>query len=408
MATRTAEATIKGYYYQFDTTILKLLDLVNDTDEVIIEGVEDIDINSTDETTIQCKYLSKPNFINSAVREPITLMLDHFVNPKTSNNYKYILYAHFENEIPGNEPIIDLKKLKEILTYKENKIEKHYEIEKGISDALLNSFLLQFNFLFGFEFYNQQAQVISKLKNIFNCSSFEADTLFYNNALRIIIDKAIQKGITNRKINKLDFLTTINCSQTLFNEWFIKLRSKSEYLKLVSQNLKSTSALRANKLKYIFIGKNILNSNNSELPIVSLIENLITKFYKANNSLRDAKVPTVILDCDLTEIRTIKKELINNKIIFNDGFEEIQFSNFVFNKEPIINTTKNGLKISKSSYQLRILSKETFEKNFVEINEPSVYFYFSNENNILKFSSGQFFDIKHCNNLKDINKLLTI
>ena len=80
MATRSAEATIKGYYYQFDTSILKLLELANDDDEITIEGIEDIDINSTDETTIQCKYLSKPNFINSAVREPISLMLDHFVN----------------------------------------------------------------------------------------------------------------------------------------------------------------------------------------------------------------------------------------------------------------------------------------------------------------------------------------
>jgi len=94
MTTRAADATIKGYYYQFDTSILKLLELRANTDSITIEGIEDIDINmATDATTIQCKYLSKPRFINSAVREPITLMLDHFVNPSTPNNYNYVLYA---------------------------------------------------------------------------------------------------------------------------------------------------------------------------------------------------------------------------------------------------------------------------------------------------------------------------
>lgn len=408
MATRSAEATIKGYYYQFDTSILKLLELTKDDDLITIEGIEDIDINSTDETTIQCKYLSKPNFINSAVREPIILMLDHFINPKTSNTFNYVLYAHFENETPGNEPKIDLKKLKEILTYKEKKIEKHYEIEKSISDAQLNSFLLQFKFVFGIEFYKQQSIVINKLKVLFNCTEFEADSLYYNNSLRIVIDKAIKKGLPNRTITKKEFLTEIDCSQRLFNEWFIKLRSKNEYLKLVSGNLKFTKALVPNKTKYIYIGQDILDSDNSELPLINFIENLISKYYKLNTSLRDSKPLTLILDTDNVKLKAIKEELIHNEILFNDGYEEISYSNFVFNKEPIINTTKNGIKLSKSSYLVKIISKQTFVINMTDINPPSVYLYFSKEDNLLKFSSGQYFDIKHCSNLKEIHKLLTI
>lgn len=178
MTTRAADATIKGYYYQFDTSILKLLELPTDSDSVIIEGIEDIDITTaTDTTTVQCKYLSKPTFINSAVRAPITLMLNHFTNPATPNNLKYILYAHFESETSGSEPTIDLTRLKEILTYTEKKVKKHYEIEMDISDSVLNTFLSQFKLTFGTEFYTQQKQVIDKLKSKFNCSEFEADTL---------------------------------------------------------------------------------------------------------------------------------------------------------------------------------------------------------------------------------------
>ena len=108
MASRAADATIKGYYYQFDTSILKLIELATDADSIVVEGIEDIDVNTaTDLNTIQCKYLSKPKFINSAVREPITLMLDHFVSLTTANNLTYTLYAHFQNETPGTEPLID-------------------------------------------------------------------------------------------------------------------------------------------------------------------------------------------------------------------------------------------------------------------------------------------------------------
>ncbi len=407
MATREAFATIKGYYYQFDKSILKLLELQSDSESIVVEGIEDIDIKTaTDETTVQCKYLSKPRFINSAVREPIILMLDHFINPNTPNNIKYNLYAHFENETPGNEPIIDLPKLKEILTYFEKKVERHYEIEKNIADGTLNAFLLQFKFQFGFEFYAQQQKVIEKLRTKFNCSVFEADTLYYNNALRIVIDKSIQKDIAQREISKTEFIHSIDCSKRLFNEWFIRLRSKKEYFRLIAQNLKSTRTFEPSRVKYIFIGKNIIDADNSELPLSSFIENLIGKYFKLNSSLRDSKPITFILDCERSTLLTLKRALIDNEIIFNDGYEEIKFSTHIFNKEPIINKSVNGTKIIKASYLLRIVSKETFIQNISHINSPSSFLIFSNENIINRFSSGQLFDIKYCDDLKDVHKLL--
>lgn len=45
MGDRSAIDTIKGYFYQFDYTILSLLKLSQDTDAITIEGIEDIDIS---------------------------------------------------------------------------------------------------------------------------------------------------------------------------------------------------------------------------------------------------------------------------------------------------------------------------------------------------------------------------
>jgi hypothetical protein len=407
MTTRAADATIKGYYYQFDTSILKLLELRTNSDSITIEGIEDIDINTaTDATTIQCKYLSKPRFINSAVREPITLMLDHFVNPSTPNNYNYVLYAHFENETPGSEPTIDLVKLKEILTYTENKVEKQHYTDNGITDAKLNSFIRQFKFIFGMEFKTQQQEVIQKLKIKFNCADFEADTLYYNNALRIVIDKAIRRNTSQRVITKAEFISGIDCSKKLFNEWFIKLRSKKEYLKSAAQVLKSTRALDPIRTKVIVIGNEILTAVNSELPIETFIENLVSKYYKPNAALRNAKPLTVVLDCDSTTLNSIKRVLINNELSFNDGHEGISFSGHFFNKEPVINTTPNAAKILKSSYSVKLISRTCLITNISTIQQPSVLLNFSKEDLPNTFTNGQYFDFKYCENLKDIYKLL--
>jgi hypothetical protein len=157
----------------------------------------------------------------------------------------------------------------------------------------------------------------------------------------------------------------------------------------------------------IFLDQNILDSDNSELPLIIFIENLLNKYYKTNSSLRDAKPITIIVDCDSKRRLEIKSSLIDNGIVFNDGYEEIKFSSTVFNNEPIINKTTNGAKILKSSYVLKILSKETFISHILNIHSPSTFLLFSKQDFLLRFPSGQSVDIRYCENLKEVHYLLT-
>ena len=48
---RSAIATIKGYYYQFDYFILQLLKCNNETDSICIEGIQELHLKTLDETT---------------------------------------------------------------------------------------------------------------------------------------------------------------------------------------------------------------------------------------------------------------------------------------------------------------------------------------------------------------------
>lgn len=46
MHERAAIDTIKGYFYQFDYTIIKLLELENDTNTIVVEGIKYVDIKT--------------------------------------------------------------------------------------------------------------------------------------------------------------------------------------------------------------------------------------------------------------------------------------------------------------------------------------------------------------------------
>jgi hypothetical protein len=124
--------------------------------------------------------------------------------------------------------------------------------------------------------------------------------------------------------------------------------------------------------------------------------------------MRNSKPLILVLDYSLLEIKELKKILIDNEVIFNDGYEHLKFSPLIFNKEPIINTNKNGVKISKSSYLIKLISLESFIKNTLVISKPSVFLNFSKQDFDKNLSIGQFFDFKHCEDLKDVNKLLKL
>ncbi|MBB1400792.1 hypothetical protein [Pseudoalteromonas sp. SG45-1] len=105
MSTREAIDTITGYFYQFDKTILELLQQEQSDALVCIEGIEDIDIVTADETSaIQCKYYAKTEYNHSVIKKAIILMLRHFAGNRNSD-VKYHLYGHYES---GHEKLHSL------------------------------------------------------------------------------------------------------------------------------------------------------------------------------------------------------------------------------------------------------------------------------------------------------------
>lgn len=93
---RSADYTIKGFLYQFNKTLLEILNS-KDNSVIRVEGiVEDVEIVTPVLTTaIQCKYHEASEaFTPSSIFKPLLQMMYHF-HTNGSVNIQYVLFAHF-------------------------------------------------------------------------------------------------------------------------------------------------------------------------------------------------------------------------------------------------------------------------------------------------------------------------
>lgn len=145
MASRSAIDTIKGYFYQFDLSIERLLHLPSGNDSIEIERIEDIDVNIASETTaVQCKYYAKTEYNHSVIAKPIRFMISHYKSLKTDNAdlIRYKIYGHYES---GQSklifPISSSLFIEQFLTYtKDKKLILHHE-KIGLSEVEIEEFI---------------------------------------------------------------------------------------------------------------------------------------------------------------------------------------------------------------------------------------------------------------------------
>ncbi|CKG24372.1 DUF4297 family anti-phage-associated protein [Bacillus paranthracis] len=331
MATRDAVDTIIGYFYQFDYTISKLLEFKNTDDLITIEGIEDIDTTSVEEeTAIQCKYYAKTEYNHSVIAKPIRLMLNHFKEIKDSKKslIQYYLYGHYKQ---GQEKLalpITVEYLKQhFLTYTKDKVKQYHHDNLNLTDEDLQEFISKLSININAVNYDTQLEsILVTLQKVFNCSLFEAEHFYYNNALKVIKNLSIQDNIENRKISKQEFLKQINHKQHLFNEWFVLFKNKNT----LHKNLRKEyfTFFNVSPFERFFLIE-IDNNEYSRSELKDVLLLISTKWSKLSPRTPTPFCPYVYVhNLPNTELIEIKNEFIENNYKFVDGysFEGARFS----------------------------------------------------------------------------------
>lgn len=342
MATRSATATIAGYIYQFDYTIKCLLELPNEDDFIEIEKIEDVDVHScTEDSAIQCKYYAGTDYNHSIIAKPIRLMLNHYLSVKNSTrqpvDYKlYGFYQSGQNKLVTPITVDFLKK--HFLTYTEKQIKQKHHDNLGLNDNDLTTFLSKLTIDVNAEEDSVQFQnIISKLKQLFDCDDFEAEHYYYNNALKIVSHTAKLGDINQRKITKKNFISQVNKKEILFNKWFVQLKSeKMYYAKLKT---KYFSPLNTNERFFLIEA----TSNFSKQDLKDLLLTISNKWTKISKREVNPFCPYIYIhNIEEDDLIKLKTELNNDSLRFIDGYD---FKGAIFSQQSITQAANHNNQI---------------------------------------------------------------
>lgn len=322
---RSAVSTIAGYFYQFDRSILSILGLSGAKDSVAIECIEDIDVHTATETTaVQCKYYEKSEYNHSVIKPAVMFMLAHYKAGLTAGRsaIQYQLSGHFAS---GQDKLvlpfdIDFLKSNFLTTVSKDKtIRKHEELD--VSDSELEHFLKLLSIDVNAAKFNDQFQaIIECLVKQFKCSPFAAEFFYYNSALRVIKELAIEPDEALRATTRGAFIKRIDTSSYLFDEWFIaKLGATTYYRGLRNEFFAAgVNVSPADRLFIIHAACDTYSRN----AVKTLLKTISRKYSKL--SKRDAKPfsPYVLLvGVDDSELAGLKQELHNEGVRFVDGYD---------------------------------------------------------------------------------------
>ena len=397
---RSAISTIKGYFYQFDKSILEILEQSNETDMVTIEGIEDIDIENSDERNfIQCKYYEKTDFDNSIIRKPIQLMFRHYLENRTEpkdKNFTYRLYGYYNK---GHEKLLELTtenlKIYFLDFSKYGVIDEsgnsNYQIknkkgevifEETVEDDDIEDFK---NHLFidikADSYENQIEKIKSKIQNDLSDYSEEDIELIYFNALKIIKDLACEHNIEKRQISKKEFWDRIKTKNYYFERWMSELLEWKNYKKIIHKKYFPRVSNLSPAHRFFLLDCQGENVNN--------VKNVISEILRKYSRLTHQFSPYVYLynTLNVDFVTELKGKLYEDGFFFKDGFP-FKNSKFRF-QEMLIKPDKfNGIsvRILEHPINLSIVLQKLVEVERVD--QLPINLYIFNKSNQLNLEIG--------------------
>jgi len=319
--TREATSTIKGYFYQFDLTILELLKLTHQNSTVTIEGAEDIDLNDVTTTAIQCKYYESTEYNHSVIAKPIRLMLKDFSDRITSGKPKinYKLYGYYKKgQGKLTLPLTTQSLIKNFLTYSIKKLKKEEHKILSLSASQLQAFISSLTIdINADEFSMQLKKVLREIKKEFNCNDFEAEHLYYANSIVKIKELSILKSITKRTVKRKDFLKSIDNKDVLHKNWFTQIKERDKHLRAIKKEY--FTSLNTSPYERFFI---IEKSNKDTIQDLLEITKLIVKKYsKLRKKEPNPFCPSIhFKGLTKAETKSIMKTLFKSDYIILDGY----------------------------------------------------------------------------------------
>ncbi|MDP2309511.1 MAG: hypothetical protein Q8P18_26045 [Pseudomonadota bacterium] len=332
MADRAANATIKGYWYQFDKAILELLGAAA-TATVTLEGIEDVDVLENGETrTIQCKFHEGTTYSKSPLRAAVLPMFETYLDRSRAGlpSLRFQAYTHFKNRDPGEwKPTRD--EFKDILIEDKRHREKDGTIRRetidhqtrlGATDFDIDAFVALCTFQFALSFQDHRAKLISSLRAVFNCNEDDAKFLYYNAALGEVVRLSSAPSVGERTVARRDFLDTVNRKPLLQASWHREFVGREAYLVWLKRHCKKLGLVSKQKRTVLLLGYRE-GGAQAGLSFEALVEELLRSWYPLGSAHYQHIPLTVAIQGTAEQLMTTKRALVERRVRFEDAKEDL-------------------------------------------------------------------------------------
>lgn len=346
---RAADYTIKGFLYQFNKTLLEILNSP-DGSKIMVEGiVEDVDIETTSVmTAIQCKYHeASETFTPSSIFKPLLQMMHHF-HTHPDANIRYILFAHYPSVTGIPQPTVAKAELEAALASKNKDLLPYITTLHGNID--LDTFLTRFAIEFGPPFDTLIIQVCAELKKS-GIPEDEIDTLAYPNAIHMIAGLSVKHDPKERNITRQQFLEQLKgIRKTAISRWTLAFRTRKQLLDARRKQLKPHLD-KNSRLRYFVVDASSLDDYEAE--IVLFVSDYLDKYHF---KLAHISTPVLCLRASKESSREIQYRLYTKGIISTDGYIGDHFDESWFFRDPLCRRSTGST--IKREFSLRLLHWE--------------------------------------------------
>ncbi|GIP65330.1 hypothetical protein J32TS6_38850 [Virgibacillus pantothenticus] len=290
---------IKGFLYQFDLTLIEILN--NPESKVRFEVEQDIDY---DKYVIQVKHKESQRYTPSKIRAAIVQLIEL---SKKFRDKKFKLYCHFQDR--EEETIeIDVEELDRILGVEAS------NYEKVIKQDFIERFLIQFS-------PNYEETFTKLLKLIQGKYELENQELavYYHAMFRTELSKRSITERQSRELQKKDLDIIINeNNKVVFDKGYQDYLSREKYLKLIRKQYFIHNKPHIIPHERVLIFECVGNEKKED--IIDIIYLASEKFYRGGENVSSSPSPLLCFrGIEREKLIEIKRILVDKEFYFNDG-----------------------------------------------------------------------------------------
>lgn len=287
---------IKGFLYQFDKTLIEVLE--HPEDQFTVENIQDIDCQAF---VIQVKHHAAQDYAPSKIRRPIIQIIELF---QSNPAKKYCLYCHFKDK-PPQEHKLELEELDKILGTKDKDI---------YSPELKRRFVESFQLTFSHNYEEQFLYLASLIEKGFSLR--EGMSFLYHSIIRSkLLNIAVLPDAINRTIKKSDLDSYLNQAEKyIFYTSYSKYLERAKYESLVKREYFTIKVANLNNFERLFTVD--FDGKINKTDILRIITQISKKYYRSYKS----PAPYISIRSIQNDLLNgVKRELIDLRYSFSDG-----------------------------------------------------------------------------------------